>query len=95
MRAPGLALFLDRFVQATSLVLVRVMEGGREHDVFQASGPDSLRDSLRPIYRHFDSARQTVEFAGIEERWLPGGFRRTVKHVSPGGLTAALAFLGG
>jgi hypothetical protein len=95
VQAPGLALFLDRFVCARNLVLVRVIEGGREQDAFQASAPDTLRDSLRPIYRRLDSARQAVEFSGIEERWLPGGFRHTVDHVSLGDLTAALAFLGG
>ena len=57
IRAPGLALLLDRFVRARNLVLVRVMEDGREQDAFEASGPDTLRDSLRPIYRHLDSAR--------------------------------------
>ncbi len=94
VQAPRLALFLDRFVRTKNVVLVRVIEGGREQDAFRASSPDILRDSLRPLYRHLDSARQTVEFSGIEERWLPGGFRHTVKQMSLGGVTAALAFLG-
>lgn len=90
-----LGLSLDGIYRNRYSVNVKVFEGGREVDAFRASIPDILRDSLRPIYKHLDPARQMVTFAGVEERWLPGGLMRTRREVALGNLNAALAFLAG
>lgn len=90
-----LGLPVDRLFRHSYSVDVRVMEAGREVDGLRASSPESLRESLRPVYRHLDAGRQSVLFSGVEERWLPGGLMRSRREVKLHSLNAALAFLEG
>ncbi len=94
---PGNArvLSLDWFFRTYQSVEVTVLDGAREVDKLRASSPWLLRASLQPVFRHLQPGRHTIRFTGVEERWLPGGFRRTRDEVELSGLTAAVAFLAG
>ena len=86
-------LSLDWMFKTHRSVTVSVLDRGREVDSFRASSPWLLRFALHPIYRHLEPGHQMVQFSGVEERWLPGGFLRNRDEVELPGLTAALAFL--
>ena len=89
------ALSLDWILRRYRSVTVTVLDDEREVDSFRASSPWLLRAALQPIYRHLEPKGQMVRFSGVDERWLPGGFRRRRTEVGLTGITAALAFLAG
>ncbi len=64
-------------------------------DSFQASGAETLRAALRPIYHHLPKKRGTVKFIGIEEEFFPLGIRGTTREVELNNFGAAVMFLAG
>jgi hypothetical protein len=76
-------------------VLVKVLDGSREVDGFQASGAETMRAALRPIYRHLPKKRGTVQFIGIEEQVFPLGIRGGTRKIDLNNFGAAVMFLAG
>jgi hypothetical protein len=74
-------------------VIVRVLDGPREVDSFQSSSGKTLRDAVRPVYRHLTRGRMRVQFTGVEEQTLPLGIRRTRREVPLSNFGDALMFL--
>jgi hypothetical protein len=74
-------------------VIVRVLDGPREVDSFQSSSGETLRNAVRPVYRHLARGRMTVQFTGVEEEALPLGIRRMHREVPLSNFGAALIFL--
>ncbi len=79
--------------QRTRRVRVRIVEDGHEVDGFEASSPQVLRDSLRPIFAHLPPGRGLVQFTGVEEESLPFGLDRARREVTLLSLEAAESFL--
>ena len=75
-------------------IRVRVIAGGHEVDSFEASGSDTLRAAIRPIYAHLPLLDASVQFSGVEEERGPLGFRRSRRMTDLSGPSAALAYLG-
>jgi len=72
-------------------VLVRVLDGGREVDGFQASTPEVLVAALRRTYAQL--TYESVELKGVEEEWLPLGIGRIRRETEMGSVDAAVSFL--
>jgi hypothetical protein len=83
----------DWFRVSSRCILVRVLDGGREVDSFQASDPEILWASLRPILRHMRSFGLTLEFTGVEERWLPARIRASRQETTLANAEEAVEFL--
>ncbi len=77
------------------LVEVSVRVGPHEVDSLQASTPETLRASLRPIYAHLPAHEASVSFVAVEEESLPFGIRRSRRTASLPGLRSAMSYLTG
>ncbi len=89
----GYPLPLRRLWRISRRIEVRILEEGNEVDSFQASGPDTLRAALKPIYRHLPPRGATVCFTAIREEALPLGLHRERREAELTNLNEALAFL--
>lgn len=77
------------------LVEVSVRVGPHEVDSLQASSPETLRASLRPIYAHLPAHEAAISYVAVEEESLPFGLRRSRRETSIPGLRSAMSYLTG
>ena len=93
---PDFTSFLVRSLRRQRrLVEVSVRVGPHEVDSLQASTPETLRASLRPIYAHLPAHEASVSFVAVEEESLPFGIRRSRRTASMPGLRSAMSYLTG
>jgi hypothetical protein len=77
------------------LVEVSVRVGPAEVDALQASSPETLRASLRPIYAHLPAHDAAISYVAVEEEALPFGIRSSRRTVSLPGARSAMSYLTG
>ncbi len=77
------------------LIEVSVRVGPHEVDALQASSPETLRASLRPIYAHLPAHEASVSYVAVEEESLPFGIRRSRRTAGLPGLRSAMSYLTG
>jgi hypothetical protein len=77
------------------LIEVSVRVGPHEVDSLQASSPETLRASVRPIYAHLPAHEAAISYLAVEEESLPFGLRRSRRAISLPGLRAAMSYLTG
>lgn len=84
---------LRAWSRVTRSVQVRVIQGGREVDSFQASHPATLRAALAPICRYLSAHSGTLQFLGVESRQILPGLPRRALQIDLANLESALEFL--
>ncbi len=93
--APSFASFVHSLRRHRRLIQVSVRVGPHEVDSLQASTPETLRASLRPIYAHLPAHEASVSYVAVEEESLPFGIRRSRHTASLPGLRSAISYLTG
>ncbi len=87
--------FLRSLRRQRRLVEVSVRVGPHEVDALQASSPNTLRASLRPIYAHLPAHEASVSYLAVEEESLPFGLRRSRHSAKLPDLRSAMSYLTG
>ena len=87
--------FVHSLRRQRRLVEVSIRVGPHEVDALQASTPETLRASLRPVYAHLPAHEASISYVAVEEESLPFGIRKSRRTASLPGLRTAMSYLTG